>query len=92
MALQVTQNKGTVYLEGRINSTTARLFIIHAEHFVDKLKNIKINIDKVKEIDRDGIEAIKTVWSIALKRNKKFAVTGFGCKEIYDHFENQFIA
>jgi hypothetical protein len=27
MALQVTQKKETLYLKGRINSTTARLFI-----------------------------------------------------------------
>lgn len=92
MALQVTQKEQTLYLKGSINSTTARLFIIHTEHFVDKFKNVKINIDKVKEIDTDGMEAIKTVWSIALKRNKKFSVTGLGCKDIYDHFENQFIA
>lgn len=92
MALQVTQKKETLYLKGRINSTTARLFIIHLEHYVEKLKNVIINIDNIKEIDSDGIEAIKTVWAMALKNHKRFSIRGYGCKEIYDHFGTGLVA
>ncbi|AUC17069.1 hypothetical protein BTO06_08830 [Tenacibaculum sp. SZ-18] len=66
--------------------------MIYLEHYAEKLKNVVINIDKVKEIDRDGIEAIKTVWAIALKKNKKFSIRGLGCKDIYDHFGTPFVA
>ncbi|CAL2064737.1 hypothetical protein [Tenacibaculum sp. 190524A05c] len=86
MALQVTHTNGTVYLEGRINSATARLFIIRAEHFVEQLKNLTINVNKVNEIDRDGIEAFKTVWSIALRNNKKLKITGLNNTKIFSQF------
>ncbi len=92
MALQVSEKKGTLYLEGRINSTTARLFIIHAEYYVEKLKNVIINIDNIKEIDNDGIEAIKTVWAIALQKQKNFSIRGLGCKDLYDHFGTSLVA
>ncbi|WP_100924950.1 hypothetical protein [Tenacibaculum sp. SZ-18] len=92
MSLQVTQKNGALHLKGRINTSTSRLFIIYLEHYAEKLKNVVINIDKVKEIDRDGIEAIKTVWAIALKKNKKFSIRGLGCKDIYDHFGTPFVA
>ncbi|MCH2032507.1 MAG: hypothetical protein MK202_03215 [Tenacibaculum sp.] len=92
MNLQVTQKKGALHVEGTINTATSRLFIIHLEHYAEKLRNVVINIDKVNEIDKDGIEAIKTVWAIALKKDKKFSIRGLGCKDIYDHFGTTFVA
>ena len=92
MALQVTLKKQALHFEGRINCTTARMFIIHVEYYAEKFKSITINIDKVKEIDNDGMEAIKKLWLNALKNNMSFSIKGFGCKDIYDHFETSLVA
>ncbi|MFY7671051.1 hypothetical protein ACOSP6_08155 [Tenacibaculum sp. MEBiC06402] len=92
MALQVTLKKEELHFEGRINSTTARLFIIHVEYYVEKFENILINIENVTEIDNDGMEAIKIVWAMTLRKNKDFSITGCGCKDIYDHFETSLVA
>lgn len=45
MNLQVTQKKGELDVEGRINTATSRLFIIRLEHYAEKLRNVVINID-----------------------------------------------
>ena len=92
MALQVTLKKETLHFEGRINCTTARMFIIHVEYYAEKFKNIVINIDEVSEIDNDGMEAIKKLWLNALKNSMNFSIRGFGCRDIYEHFETSLVA
>lgn len=86
MALQILEHNGTFYLQGNINATTSRSFIIHFEHMIETFKNVKINIDKIKEIDSNGVAAFKTLFATALRNHKLFSVTGNGCKDIYDEF------
>ncbi|WP_299158393.1 STAS domain-containing protein [uncultured Tenacibaculum sp.] len=92
MALQILEKKGIFYLNGRINCSTVRSFIIHFEHYISQSKSITINIDKVKEIDTAGLDAIKTLMAMALKKRKKFSTIGYGCKDIYDHFDKVGVA
>ncbi len=86
MALQILEQNGTFYLEGNINATTSRSFIIHFEHVIKASKNVKVDIDKVKEIDSNGVAAFKTLFASALRNHKLFSVMGNGCKDIYDEF------
>ena len=34
---------------------------------INSIKNVKVNIDKIKEIDKIGVEAFKTLVAIALR-------------------------
>jgi ABC-type transporter Mla MlaB component len=86
MALQVLENKGTFHLQGSLNSLTARSFIIHFEYIINTVKNVKINIDKIKEIDQTGVEAFKTLIAIALRNNRLFNIVGDGSKDIYEDY------
>ncbi|PKH51544.1 hypothetical protein CXF68_13005 [Tenacibaculum sp. Bg11-29] len=86
MALQISQKKGNFYLNGKLNNTTSRFFIVYFEHNLQQCKDVTINIDNVKEISKEGLDAISTLTAIALKNDKLFSVTGYGCKDIYDHF------
>ncbi|WP_299136368.1 hypothetical protein [uncultured Tenacibaculum sp.] len=92
MALQITEKKGIFYLKGKINCSTVRSFIIHFEHYILQNRCTTINIDKIKEIDSDGLKAIKTLTAIALRQQKKFSTTGYNTKDIYDDFENWEVA
>ncbi|WNW02512.1 hypothetical protein RRF68_03540 [Tenacibaculum sp. HL-MS23] len=92
MALQISQKNGNFFLNGKLNSTTSRFFIIYFEHNIEQLESVTINIDKVNEISRDGLEAISTLTAIALRNDKLFSVTGYGCKEIYDDFNQMNVA
>ncbi|QXP73682.1 hypothetical protein H0I31_12330 [Tenacibaculum sp. AHE15PA] len=92
MALQISQKNGNFFLNGKLNSTTSRFFIIYFEHNIEQLESVTINIDNVNEISRDGLEAISTLTAIALRNDKLFSVTGYGCKEIYDDFNQMNVA
>ena len=89
MALQILENNGTFYLKGNLNAATSRAFIIHFEHIIDRFKNVTVNIDKVKEIDANGVAAFKRLLTNALKKHKKFFVIGNGSKDIYNEFNNE---
>ncbi|KAB1158579.1 STAS domain-containing protein [Tenacibaculum aiptasiae] len=86
MALQILERKGVYYLNGRINCSTVRSFIIYFEHYISKSKSVTINMDKVKEIDMAGMDAIKTLMAIALKKRKKFLTVGY--KGAFKHLNN----
>jgi hypothetical protein len=86
MALQITQQNGTFLLNGQLNSTTSRSFIIHFEFIIEQHQNVVVNIDGVTEIDPDGLEGIKTLTAIALRNHKMFSVIGNGYKDIYQDF------
>lgn len=92
MALQILEKNGTFYLDGKINTVTARALIIHFDYMIEKKNNVVINIDNVNEIDRDGVEAIKTLNAMALKNYKMFSVIGNGCEDIYKDFRTSQVA
>ena len=47
MALQILEKKGTFHLQGSLNSSTTRSFIIHFENIINTVKSVKVNIDKI---------------------------------------------
>ncbi len=87
MALQITQSKGVFHLNGKINSSTVRSFIIYFEHFILKNKNTTINLNEIKEIDSDGLKAIETLIAIAYRHQKIFSFIGYNAKDIHEHFK-----
>ena len=86
MALQILECNGTFYIAGKINTTTSNSFLTHFNQVMKKYEEVTINIDKVKEIDTSGVEAFKKLHTNATENEKQFAVTGYGCKDIYYEF------
>ncbi|QXP72555.1 hypothetical protein H0I31_02300 [Tenacibaculum sp. AHE15PA] len=87
MALQISNKKGIFHLKGKINCSTVKSFITHFEHYISRNKKTIINIDKIKEIDSDGLNGIKKLMKIALRNKNKFFTVGRGARDIYDHFD-----
>ncbi len=88
MALQILECNGTFYITGKINSRTSNSFLTHFTHVLRKHEDeaLTINIDKVSEIDRTGVEAFKKLHTTATENQKEFSITGYGCKDIYYEF------
>lgn len=87
MALQITEKKGTFYLNGAINATTSKFFIIHITYLLldSRLnKHIYLNMQNVTEIDRNGALALETLNSISTMNNKNLIVLGGNGEKIYD--------
>lgn len=91
MALQITQKDETFYLKGQLNVTSKLAFITHFNQLFRKENKIAVNIEDVNEIDKQGLQALFFMMEKAEKYNKIFSVVGYGCKEIYDQF-NQKVA
>ena len=89
MALQILEQNGTFELQGSLTSATARSFIIHFEHIINKVKDVTINIDKVSTIDVNGVDALKMLITIALRSNNIFSLVGNGCKDIYEEYRTE---
>ena len=92
MALQILECNETFYLKGTLTTTTSNAFIMHFKHVFKNTQDVTINIDKVKEIDKSGLNAIKAIHRNAKKTNKQFSIIGYGCKDIYDEFRYDQVA
>ena len=86
MALQILEKEGTFHLQGNLNSSTTRSFIIHFEKMINSVQNVKINIEKIKNIDESGENAFKTLIALAMRNNKLFYIVGEENKEIYEEY------
>ena len=90
MSLQISEKNEVFYLNGKINFETTTFF---KKYFVKLNKEkIVINIENVKQIDKEGLKAILVLINLANRNNKLFSITGYGCKEIYDYFDQMNVA
>lgn len=89
MALQILENKGNFYIQGKITCDNVLAMKLHLEYLLDRRKEITIDISQVTEIDFDGVLALTRMYKNSLLTNKVFTIIGTGCKEIYDHFRGQ---
>ena len=92
MALQILEHNGTFYVKGEINASTLKSFQIHIEAITENYTTVNLNIEAVQEIDKSGIEALRGIYLNALRYNREFMITGYGCKEIYDEFRFEDVA
>lgn len=86
MALTIKENNGEFLVEGAINASTAKNFQSHCEMLMQAFGELTINIEKITEIDKNGLNALKALYDNALNFNRAFYMVGVGCKEIYDEF------
>jgi len=92
MTLQIFKKNGIFYLNGRLNSSTVKIFITYFKYNLSRNKNVTINIDDVIEIDKSGLEAMRNFTKVAILKQKAFSIVGNGCKEIYDDFKQTNLA
>lgn len=92
MALTITRNEDIFEVKGSINASTASYFQTHFALTLNSTSGLAIDINKVTEIDSNGIEALKTIYEKAQSWNKPFYILGTGSKEIYDEFKYNNVA
>ncbi|MFK8058772.1 MAG: hypothetical protein AB8B78_01660 [Polaribacter sp.] len=92
MSLQISEQNETFYLNGKLNAATQTFFVTYFEYNLSQSKSIIINIDKVTEIDRSCLDAMRKLTINATLQHKVFSILGVGCKEIYEDFNENFVA
>jgi ABC-type transporter Mla MlaB component len=92
MALQILEKNGTFYLDGHLNTSTLKSFTSYFDYNLSQSNKVIINIDSIIEIDKSGLEAMRKFTQVAVLKQKIFSIVGYGCKEIYDDFNQVDIA
>jgi len=87
MALEI-KNLGEAFeLKGSLNKSNVDIFRTHFKNIFKKSNQIVINIDDLKNIDNDGVLAFEELYKQSINNNKKMYITGFGCRDMYDHLK-----
>ncbi|MBU3011726.1 hypothetical protein KO506_09955 [Polaribacter vadi] len=86
MPLQISKKKSVYHLKGNVNSLNVPKFLTYFINKIDKKNKITLNIEEAIEIDKNGLNAIQHLMTLASSKDKNFSIVGGGCKEIYDHF------
>lgn len=86
MPLKISKKKSVYHLKGEVVAPNVTLLLNYFTKKIDKKKKITLNIDEAYAIDKNGLNAIKQLMTLASTKQKNFSIIGGGCKEIYDHF------
>jgi len=84
MALTIKENHGLFSVAGAINKTTAQHFQTYFEKILNASGDLTIDIENIKEIDADGINAIRALYNNARNFDRGFLIIGNVTKNIFD--------
>jgi anti-anti-sigma regulatory factor len=87
MALTISQQDNTITLEGSLNANTINNFKNHFGYILKTQQGITVNLDKVIEIDINGINEFKAMYKKAILNQNMFFVIGKGSDSIYEDFK-----
>ncbi|AEH01192.1 hypothetical protein [Lacinutrix sp. 5H-3-7-4] len=92
MALTITQQDNTIFLEGTLNNSTIKNFKTHFGFVLNAHAGVTLNIEKVTEIDNSSMITLKEIYRNAVLNNNLFFVAGPRSEEIYEDFQFMNIA
>ena len=76
MALNIFYKKGTYLLKGQMNETTSSSFLKHFSYLMSIEEGLTIDIKKIKKIDNNGKQALKTLYEKAIDKNLRLKILG----------------
>jgi anti-anti-sigma regulatory factor len=86
MALKITEQNGTFFAEGSINSSTAEYFKNHLQSLLNMQNSLILNIDAVNKLDTNGLLVLYKIYKNALIYNFDFKITGTSSEELFEQF------
>ena len=88
MLLEIKFEAEEIDIVGHLTKTTVSKFQDSFHKILNHQERVVINIQGLKEIDRDGVNAIAKLHNFSLNSGKKLSIVGTGCKELYQHFNS----
>ena len=86
MALKITQQDNTIFLEGTLNTKTVTNFKNHFGFILNAFKSVTLNLDKVTSIEPCAMQILKTMYINGVVNQQMFFVEGNRSEEIYEAF------
>jgi len=92
MALEIVNLGDTFEIKGSLNESNVHKFKSHFENIFNTTSRLVINIDDLSSIDSHGVLAFEELYTKSLESNKKLFITGYGCREMYEHLKAMKVA
>ena len=86
MVLEITNCENCYKLKGQLTRLSLPIFIKTFQNIFDLQDELVLNIEGVSSIDRQGVSAIAQLHNQSITKNKKFAIIGYGNRDLYDEF------
>ncbi|MCF7568297.1 hypothetical protein L3X37_07965 [Sabulilitoribacter arenilitoris] len=88
MELEITGYNNFFKMKGILSKRNLDVFKNEFKNVFDRLDTLTISIENIEWMDKYGVDAFAELHYEALSKNKKMAVIGLGCKELYEHFKS----
>ena len=89
MVLEITNCDNCFKLKGQLTRLSLPVFIKTFHNIFDQQDELVLNIEEVKTIDRQGVRAIAQLHNQSINKNKKFAIIGYGNRDLYQEFRGE---
>jgi ABC-type transporter Mla MlaB component len=89
MSLQITNNAGTFEINGELNSQNVVSLQNHFKTLLSFSKIITISLNKLHSIDRSAVNAIISLYEMALANNKVFYIIGQDNEKVRQQFQSE---
>ena len=88
MVLEISNCDNCYKIIGSLTQKNLSIFQNSFKNIFETNNNLTINIEGLKDIDREGISAITKLHNEALTKQKKLTIIGLGNKQLYQHFKS----
>ena len=88
MELQITSYNNFFKMKGILSKRNLTVFNNEFKNVFEKVNSLTISIENIEWMDKSGVNALAELHYEALAKNKKMAIIGLGCKDLYEHFKS----
>ena len=88
MKLSISSYNNFFSLKGILNRENIHIFQNEFRHIFEEMDAIILDIEGIESIDKYGVNALVKLNNDSILKNKKLAIIGYGCKDLYDHFKS----
>ncbi|WP_274473992.1 STAS domain-containing protein [Mangrovimonas aestuarii] len=85
MALEIVNHNEAFEVKGSLNKSNVKKFQSHFKSILKRNNRIVINIDELENVDSEGVSAFEDLYKQSRQLQKKLYITGFGCRDMYEH-------
>ena len=89
MDLKITSYNNFFKIKGTLNKSNLYKFQNEFENICDRLDAFTISIEDVESMDKYGVKAFTQLHKYCVTKNKRMAIIGYGCKDLYNHFQTE---
>lgn len=83
MSLQITTIKDTIIAKGSLNASTVNSFKEHINYLFSSGKSVNLNLDKLSNIDNNGLFAIYKLVKDSSAKNQRLIMVGKKSSEVF---------